>query len=229
MARLHRFYLPEISADDSFSITDKELVHQLHTVLRYTVGDECIIFTPGSDDYIVTIDSIDKHTVSVRKGEPVPARTKPSREVIAALSITKRDTFELMVQKLTELGVTTIVPIISDRTIKQDVRLDRLVLISKEAVEQSGRNTLVDIMEPLSLGECLAQLPYPSIVFDTTTEAQGEIPDGRIVMYIGPEGGWSEADKILFEKHGVEAQSLGTLVLRSETAAIVGAYKLLWQ
>lgn len=229
MARLHRFYLSSIPTGDSFSITDPELVHQLRTVLRYKTGQECVVFTSGSDDYIVMIDSIDTHTISVHRGETVPARKNPSREVIAALSITKRDTFELMVQKLTELGVTTIIPIISDRTIKQDVRLERLALISKEAVEQSGRSTLVDIREPISLGECLGQLPYPSIVFDTTIEGGEEIPNGTIVMYIGPEGGWSEADKILFEKHGVVAQSLGTFVLRSETAAIVGAYKLLWR
>lgn len=226
--RLHRFYLDSIPEVDQFPITDERLVHQIKSVLRYKEGEKCIVFSNGTDDHIVSIDDLRNHEILVHKTVIIPAKLLPPRRIIAAVSIIKKDLFELVVQKLTELGVETIVPIISDRTVKQDVRLDRLALISKESVEQSGRNTLVDIKEPMTLQTSLESFPYPSVVFDTEHSDTTPVSEKTIVLYIGPEGGWSDADRELFRKHNTVSRTLGPNTLRAETAAIIGTYELLW-
>lgn len=226
MKKLHRFFLSSIPDSESFEITDTDLVHQLATVLRYEVGETFIVFSEGNDDVVVHIESISKKSVSVTKVETIPG-IKIDKKVIAAVSIIKRDLFELVVQKLTELGVREIIPIISDRTIKQTIRLDRLQMISKEATEQSGQHTLVKIHEPMKLEQALAQFQFPSVVFDPREPETAMETSDTVVMYIGPEGGWSDEDIEVFKQHGAHFQKLGSTILRTETAAIVGAYSLL--
>jgi len=224
--KLHRFFIPHIPETASLELTDPKLVHHVRTVLRYENGESFIIFAAGGNDIVVTITGISKKSISVSVIRTIPARPHPARDVIAAISIIKRDLFELVVQKLTELGVTAVVPVRSDRTIKQSVRIDRLEMIAIEAMEQSGGNVPVRIYEPMILQDCLAAFPYPSVVCDprTTGIFEGE---QKVVMYIGPEGGWSPADLDTFEHHGTYTMTLGTTILRTETAAIVGAYELM--
>lgn len=227
--KVHRFFVAEIPELREFTMADTNLLHQLIKVLRYKVKEELIFFSNGSDDYLVAIKEINKNQIIFTTRSVIPARPKSVHKIIAAISIIKKDLFELVVQKLTELGVVTIVPIISERTIKQSIRLERLEQISLEALEQSGGNTKVEILNPLTLTQCLEKFPFPSIAFDTISKDQKiDIEKDRtLVMYIGPEGGWTENEKNIFQKYSVLNKSLGYNVLRAETAAIVGAFSLL--
>lgn len=227
MKKLHRFYLSDLPTADTFEITDSALVHQLATVLRYAIGEQFIVFGNGSDDIVVQIDELSKKVVVVHVVDRISA-IHPPRHIIAAVSIIKRDLFELVVEKLTELGVREIVPVLSSRTIKQSTRLDRLELISREAIEQSGQNTLVTIHNPMTLSDALNAFPFPSVVFDPReSESQIEAAQ-KMVLYIGPEGGWSDIDLEVFKQHKhIYYKKLGDTILRTETAAIVGAYTIL--
>ena len=81
----------------------------------------------------------------------------------------------------------------------------------------------------MPLAECLKQFHYPSIVFSPEGELlSASKKEKSLVMYIGPEGGWDTEDWKLFQEAGVATASLGQRVLRTETAAIVSAYQLLW-
>jgi 16S rRNA (uracil1498-N3)-methyltransferase len=225
--KLHRFFIDTIPAGEVFDIRNEHIVHQIKTVLRLEAGEEIILFEHGGDDNVVSIVDITKDYITVRV-QSTEKHAQNTRELVAAISIVKRDNFELIVQKLTELGVHTIVPIISARTIKQSIRLDRLALISQEAVEQCGGNNLVHITEPMTLKESFKAFPVPGVV--CSPEGSTGVPtfSEKMIMYIGPEGGWSETDEMLFTEHHTKALSLGPRILRTETAAIVGAYKLLW-
>lgn len=227
--KIHRFFLTEIPELTEFIITNPALLHQLIKVLRYKEGEELIFFSNGSDDFLVQIKEINKNQINFIKKMVIPARPKPIRNVIAAISIIKKDLFELVVQKLTELGVAVIVPIVSERTIKQSIRQERLEQISLEALEQSGGNTKVQITSPVTLTQCLERFPFPSVVFDMVySDKKIDVTkDQVIIMYIGPEGGWTENEKNIFQKYSVLNKSLGYNVLRAETAAIVGAFSLL--
>lgn len=225
--KLHRFLIDSIPSSNTWEVADARVVHQIGHVLKMKHGEECIVFTNGGDDVVVTILEVSKSSLALQKKEVIPS-VQTSRRLIAAIAIPKSDTFELIAQKLTELGVNTIVPLITSRTIKQSVRLDRLQTISDEALEQCGGSTRVVISVPLTLVQCLAQFPHPSIAFEpgVIDSAQATLPD-TLVMYVGPEGGWSDDDLATLTAHQVMWRTLGGRILRTETATIIGAYTLL--
>lgn len=225
--KIHRFLIDApLPSTDAFSITDDRIVHQIGRVLKMDIGEEIALFSSGSGDTIAQIREITKDSIGVEKVGTRDA-IAATRTLIAAVAIPKGDTFELIVQKLTELGVSTIVPLITARTVKQSVRLDRLQAISDEALEQCGGSTRVTITEPKSLKECLNEFPYPSIAFEPEKNGAKEISDNTVVIYIGPEGGWSEEELEILTDKGVSWQSLGERILRTETAAIVAAFSIL--
>jgi 16S rRNA (uracil1498-N3)-methyltransferase len=225
----HRFFIDSIPDEEVFDVRNERIVHQIKHVLKFEIGENFILFKDGGNDVVVSIVEIKKDTISVRAQSVKEHTAIPKRKLIAAISIVKRDKFELIVQKLTELGVHTIVPIVSARTVKQSVRIDRLELISREAIEQCGGNSLVKITEPMTLKESFETFQEKAIVFSPDGESGvSDIPE-HVMMYVGPEGGWSEIDEALFKEHKATALSLGTRILRTETAAIVGAFTLLWK
>lgn len=227
--KLHRFLIDHIPNETTWRITDEHIVHQLFSVLKVSAGESFILFISGGNDIVVEIKERDKKSLIVEKKEERENVTLP-RTIIAAISITKGASFELIVQKLTEIGVHTIIPLLSNRTVKQSVRIDRLQKISNEALEQSGGNVQVTLEEPLSLSACLEKYKdYYKILCDAHTGKEVETIPNEIIVFIGPEGGWDEKDANEFSKYDIKTLSLGSKILRTETAAIVATHKILWQ
>jgi 16S rRNA (uracil1498-N3)-methyltransferase len=154
----------------------------------------------------------------------VAVDTEPARSVTLCCSILKRENFELVVQKATELGVSRIIPIIAERTVKTGLKMERLKAIAKEATEQSGRGVVPDISEPMSLTDALA-LPGHKLFFHTGTQAHPALSSDPALLFIGPEGGWSDRDVAAAVSAGCQVCSLGKRTLRGETAAIVACYQ----
>jgi 16S rRNA (uracil1498-N3)-methyltransferase len=228
MKKIHRFLIPQTISGDTISTEDKDLVHLIKNVLKLAIGEQCILFFDQSDDYLSTINDINKKSVTFSINSILPKKKIP-RHITACISIIKRDNFELAVQKLTELGVQSIIPLISERTIKQSLRTDRLQKISDEALEQSGGSTRVHISEPQSLKKVLfSQTNTSQYYFDRGGAALVHTESTTITLYIGPEGGWSDGDLALFKEHRLLTYTLGETTLRAETAAIVASYTLLW-
>lgn len=227
--KIHRFFIATIPDEGVFSLHDSAIAHHIRSVLRLAIGEEILLFTNRSADQLVTITTITKEAIVVEKNRTLPLIEAPKRTVTAVVSIIKTDKFELVVQKLTELGITTIVPLIADRSVKQTIRPDRLHTISKEALEQCGGNTLVTIAEPLKLRECLNTYSNTAsfVCLPDANAPRVSLSNEPVTFYIGPEGGWSEAEEKLFEEYRVTPLNLGPRILRAETAAIVGAYTLL--
>ena len=229
--KIHRFLvaqLPALHVGESIAIGETRIVHQTHAVLKLQPGETVAVFSDGGGTAVGDIVSIDKQLLVLNIKHLEPAPFTP-RRIIAAVSIVKGDAFEWTIQKLTELGVETIVPLISSRTIKQQVRIDRLQTISDEALEQSGGTKRVTIAEVMSLADCLAAFPFQKVVFDPLATATALAQyDNSIVCLIGPEGGWSEQDEHIITAAQCQHLQLSNRVLRTETAAIVGVYNLLW-
>lgn len=229
MKKIHRFLVATTPQGNSLTITESDIVHLTHTVLKLKQGEECIVFADKSDDYLCVIENISKHSIDLVVQKTIPKKIIP-KKVTACISITKRDTFEIAVQKLTELGIHSIVPIISDRTIKQALRIDRLQKISDEALEQSGGSHRVHISEPLSLSKALeAHKNVTQYYFDGGGELLPTPSPTESVFYIGPEGGWTDTEYELFKTHHVSGVQLGVTTLRAETAAIVATDRLIWR
>lgn len=229
MKKIHRFLVEKVPQENSLSLTDTNLVHLMHTVLKLTPGEECIVFSDSSDDHLCIIEQISKHSIDLQIQKTLPKKIIP-KKVTACISITKRDTFEIAVQKLTELGIHSIIPIISERTIKQSLRIERLQKISDEALEQSGGSQRVSITEPMTLSEALeVNKSLTQYYFDSTGE-NIEVPTAtESVFYIGPEGGWTDAEYHMFKNYTSSPIKLGSTTLRAETAAIVAADRLIWR
>lgn len=221
--KLHRFFCDEKLTDKkSVVITHAPLVNQLKNVFRLVKGDKIILFDNSGFDYGVSIEGFEKESVSLLVDSVTPNKVFPIRETYLFASIVKKDNFEWITQKATELGVSHIIPIISERTEKKDLNKERIQKIIVEASEQSGRGTLPVLSEVMDLETALQKFGHvKSIAWHTQAEkfVSQDLSD-TLGAYIGPEGGWSNSEIDLFKKHGVRIRSLGPQVLRSETAVI---------
>lgn len=225
--KIHRFLIASIPEAHTFALTEEKLVHQLGRVLRMAAGDSIILFTDGGPDVLVQILEVSKKDIRVEVVSVKENSSTPSRSVTVFLSVIRRERFEVAVEKLTELGVSEIVPLLTHRTVRESVRIDRLQAISNEALEQCGGNKRVKISEPLSLADSFMHYSSPAVILDMQGEKTiVQLPE-MVSLYIGPEGGWSREDYDIFEQHALHKLSLGSRVLRAETAAIVGAHTLL--
>jgi 16S rRNA (uracil1498-N3)-methyltransferase len=222
--KVHRFYHPQ-ELTKQFTTTDESLIKQLVGVLRIQSGEHIRLFNEYTEkEYEVIIASKKLVTGDFVQDHPL---LLPRKQITLAVAITKKDTFELIAQKATELGISTLVPIISERTIKKDISTERIQKIIVEATEQSGRNTVTELAPVTTLASFLEQYPQ-TIIFDTLGGEPSKLPKDTSVCLIGPEGGWSDKERTLFKEKHIASHSLGNTVLRTETAAIIASYTLLW-
>ncbi len=222
--RLHRFYVSQPLGEDVV-IDDVSLVSQWMKVFRYTIGDFVILFNGDGLQSRYSITTLSKTSCTLLRTKS-EASYIPTRKISLYLSLIKKDNFELVVQKATELGVTNIIPVLSERSEKKNLSLERLQKIAIEASEQCGRGDVPKIAEIISLDKAVSLLAPETkglvFTFDgkSIVSLTGEVKNLDISLFIGPEGGWGTADEALFEKSPLLRCSLGPTVLRAETAAI---------
>ncbi len=244
--RLHRFYISEaIGLQKDITITSAALVHQIRNVFRLKVGDSIILFDGSGFDYECVIDNLGKKStivsnhksdkgsdlssLSVRVATTKRSAFSPGREVVLCAALVKKDTFEWIVEKATELGVTKIIPIQAERSEKKNMNEERLNKIAVEASEQSGRGTIPAIEKIMTLNETIAHLNDQKITSDSMIcfHTEGEVFDRAdfdnkvsLAVFIGPEGGWSPDEVEVFHKNNIPTISLGSQILRAETAVV---------
>lgn len=231
--RFHRFYTLQPLGEEVV-IHDVSLVSQLGKVFRYTIGDFVILFNGDGNDYTYSIRDITKKSCVLTRRKSTPSYI-PSQKITLCLSVIKKDNFELVVQKATELGVTSIIPIISSRSEKKNLVLDRLTKIAIESAEQCGRGDIPSISKVMNLKDALQNTSEDAfcISFDSGGRPfkaiRHELANKEVILFIGPEGGWGDQDLTLMRNHHVEQCSLGNTVLRAETAAIVACAECILQ
>ena len=212
-------------------VNDAELLNQLKNVLRLGLGDEVILCDGKLNEAIAKISEIGKDFISFRIIGISKNKNEPDGDDSLYCSILKRENFELVVQKAVEAGIKEIVPIVSERTVKLDIRKDRLEKIIKEAAEQSGRGILPELQNTTKLQEAVknSEGNKINIFFDISGDIirPSMLNTGykdNVGVWVGPEGGWTPEELELARNSGFKIISLGKLTLRAETAAIVGTY-----
>jgi 16S rRNA (uracil1498-N3)-methyltransferase len=226
--RLHRFYHSEKIGDKKeFTISSAEFANQISRVFRLSVRDRVVVFDGSGNDYVCELLEVSpRGPVVLRVVEISPSKFMPSRKIFLFQSIIKKDKFEWVVEKATELGVTDIVPVLVERSEKKDLNIERLCKIAIEASEQCGRGDVPMISTARrGLDECLSTDCQKMVLHlegenFITGKPGHEDGDGPIGVFIGPEGGWSPDEVEMFHKNNVPIYSLGKQVLRAETAAV---------
>ncbi len=223
--RLHRFYISEkIGEKKDLTTNSADFANQVSRVFRLGVGDKVVVFDGSGNDYVCEIlEASPRGMFVLRVCEVGPSRFIPTRKIYLFQSIIKKDNFEWVVEKATELGVTDIVPMLAERSEKKDLNIDRLRKIAIEASEQCGRGDVPVIATARrGLEECFStdcQKMALHLEGENFITARPRLA-GDIGVFIGPEGGWSPNELDMFHKNGVTVCSLGKQVLRAETAAI---------
>lgn len=211
----------ELSKDDSYHITK---------VMRNNLGDkvEVVINKKLNICEIINIDN----NVTVKKIEEIETESELPCHITIAQSLVKEQKMDLILQKCCELGASEIIPVNTTRSIvkldkKEIKKIERWKKIVKEASEQSKRVVIPTINEILSVKE-LAKLEYDIKILCTVNELStsikkvlsNDLKDAKIILVIGPEGGFTlEEEKILIDS-GYISTSFGNRVLRTETASL---------
>ena len=228
--RIQRFFGNFDFSLKTIAVEKGDFYNQIKNVLRLKPGDDIILCDGKENEAECKISSIEDKKISLEIYRILKNKNEPQIKVTAHCSILKRENFELVVQKLTELGVFKIIPIISKNTVKQGIKKERLETIIREAAEQSGRGIIPELGDPAGFKEALesAQKNGPIVFFDSSGEESLRFPDGQTIsVFIGPEGGWDKSELDLSKEIGVKIFSLGKLTLRAETAAIAGTFAVL--
>ncbi len=228
----HRFYVAVPITDWTVPVTipSLELLNQLKRVLRFLPGDEVTLFDGSGREYIAAIYEYHSESVSFKIIRAQKGVNKPLRETWLFAAVIKKDNFEWIVEKATELGVSHIVPIITARTEKKDLNLERLSKVSIESSEQSGRVSVPQIHSILKLAECIdTYSSLSSVVWEPTAQKFDKNDMDTIVsMYIGPEGGWTKEELDMFKEKGMTVRSLGPQILRAETAVVAALSQIVF-
>jgi 16S rRNA (uracil1498-N3)-methyltransferase len=204
---------------------DSGQANYLGNVLRLGEGAELLLFDGQSGEWLARIAEAAKKRMSLsierrtREPETIP-------DVWLAFAPVKRTQTDWLVEKATELGAVRLIPVMTERTNTERVRLDRLESIAIEAAEQCGRTRLPDVAEPLALLRLLASrdtertLYFADEIRDGVPAAQA-FRAGPALILIGPEGGFTDSERqaIRAAPNAVPV-SLGPRILRAETAAL---------
>jgi 16S rRNA (uracil1498-N3)-methyltransferase len=226
--RLHRFYIGPKSVTSEVLVDEERLVHQWRNVFRYNVGSEVILFDGSREEYDCVFKKLGNREALL---EVISKRVGivPKKHIILYQSIIKKDKMEWVIEKATELGVSKIVPIISERSEKKGFNQERAQKIAVEAAEQCGRVDVPTIAEVVVLDETLKENENIVVCdgsgsLELKAKSLEQTQSSKLKplsLFIGPEGGWSEKELDLFKQKGAKICSLGPLTLRAETAAIV--------
>lgn len=218
--RLHRFIGDFDLTQDTLVVSNKEFLNQWKNVLRIKTGDSLILCDGKGIEAQATVQNMGKEWVlSIDTRENIIRG--PKKETALYVSLLKRENFETVIQKATELGISKIVPLITERTVKTGFNRERLEKILKEASEQSRRTVLPILLDPIPFKEAVTSTTN-AVIFDLTATQEGI--GNATEFFIGPEGGFSENEITLAKEKGIHIASLGELTLRAETAAIVASY-----
>lgn len=227
---MHRFFIGQKLKKGAEINLPSDISRQLFAVLRMKRGEIITLFDGSGWDFLSEITEIKKGVCAAEIMEIRQNKNELDRKIILFQALIKKDKMEWVAEKCTEIGVSEIVPMLALRSVKIGLNQARMTKIVKEAAEQSGR-AIVPVIRPimpfaeavrfavencekaLFLHEKSEMLIIPSML---QTHVLG--------LFVGPEGGFSEEEAAIAKNAGFQAVSLGSRILRAETAAITASY-----
>lgn len=216
--------------------------HHLGRVMRAKAGDRILVADDEGKVGEYELTGFTESSVSMKLVQQVEERTESPVEIVLAQCLPKGDKLDLIVQKATELGVNVIVPLVSDNCVvrydgkKAKAKQEKWQKIADEAGKQCGRSRLPEVQQVQPFRQWLREAADGKrddtavcMCYENELQQgmkaflQGQKAAKRFVAIIGPEGGFSLAEAALAKELGIASVSLGTRILRAETAAISAA------
>ena len=223
-----RLFVDQKLSDGAEVVISGNQAHYLSRVMRVSPGNAVILCDNITGEWATKVAEVSKRAVNLIAIDHLrPREEVPDFWLCPALL--KKDRFDLVLEKATELGVARILPIVTRRGVADKLNLDRARMIMTEAAEQCARTALPEIAEPIKLTALLDEWPSDRPLFFADEEG-GEPAAERFAdhpaaaaLLIGPEGGFDDAERIsIREMKQATPISLGPRILRGETAAIAG-------
>ena len=224
-----RFFVPVPLVSGHRVKLSPKASHKISTVLRLRADDEIFVFDPSGIEYKATIEKLEKKIVTISLNEKLTNIVESPLQIILIIAVIKAEKMDYSLQKATELGVCTIMPFISERTIvkinaeRQAKRQIHWHNILQNATEQCGRRRVPDLLPLRPLGELkLSELKADCLLLDPYTEFsmnECKMQDRPLAIICGPEGGFSELEIRRLTEQGAMPVKLGPRILRAETAS----------
>jgi 16S rRNA (uracil1498-N3)-methyltransferase len=219
-----RFYINCALTPGPVTVQGAE-AHHLATVCRFRPGDRVCLFNGDGHEYPASVLSVTRHSVTL----DISAVETPQRElgvhIELAAPLPKGDRAQFLVEKLTELGVSSFVPLRTERSVVQprETKLEKLQRYVIEASKQCGRNLLLRVQPLMDWSAYCARndLPTVRIVAHPQGTSASWTPAARVALAVGPEGGFTPEEIEQARVHGWQVVNLGARILRIETAALV--------
>ena len=224
----HRFFLSQTPTEDTARLEGDEARH-LARVMRAKTGDTVELFDGHGTSWAATVERIQRNHVelSLDQKQLEPVSDKPT--LTLAVALPKGDRQKWLIEKITELGTDSLVPLTTTRSVAEPTvaamgRLRRGVI---ESCKQSGRNRLLEITPPQSLHDLLATssagLRILACPDGSPMHSLLSKPIDNLLIVIGPEGGFTDEEISTAQAHGFQQMSLCQNILRIETAAVAAA------
>ncbi|MFB9221490.1 16S rRNA (uracil(1498)-N(3))-methyltransferase [Paracoccus cavernae] len=232
MAKIRLFIDHPLGAGQGIAL-DSDQAHYLHGVMRQGPGDEILVFNGQDGEWLARIERLGK-----RNGELVAVAQSASQrnppDLWLVFAPIKKARTDFIVEKAAEMGAARILPVQTERTNSERIRQDRLQAHAVEAAEQCGGTFVPPVGDLVSLQKLLAgwdpirRILWADEALAGPAETLSGLPEGPWAILIGPEGGWSDAERQqLGSLPFVTRVSLGPRILRADTAAVAAI--ALWQ
>ena len=211
-------------------ILEKEDAHYLNNVMRLREGDNIFLFNSKDGEFMAEIISSNKNNIKVKLISKIENTSKPGK-ISLIFSLIKSSKLDYLIQKCTEIGVKSFVPVISQKSVAKNLNIKRTEKIIKESCEQSNQLILPVIHEVEKLEKKLKSFDKNSIIFfadinssnNKIEEVHKNNKNHEFYLLVGPEGDFSLKERdLLNSMSNCIPISLGQNILRSETAAVVG-------
>ncbi|EFU75631.1 16S rRNA (uracil(1498)-N(3))-methyltransferase [Lachnoanaerobaculum saburreum] len=232
---MYHFFVEEEQVNGENAYISGSDVNHIVNVLRMKIGEELLISVKGDWDYLCKIEEIENDRVNLKLLESMEQRELPIKLTLLQ-GIPKSDKIEMIIQKAIELGVSEIIPVKTNRVVvridkkKTQAKVNRWNAIAQSAAKQSKRSIIPKVLNPQTLDNALEivkdygvkLLPYENAdgIKKTKDILNSLNSKNNIAVFIGPEGGFEEAEVKKSTDSGFEVITLGKRILRTETAGL---------
>ena len=228
--------------EDIIKVSEKDLYNHLAKALRIKQGERLMFIDKNEIQYITKVEKITSSEIYTKVVDSYKSKRKLDLDITLAQSVLKPDAQFSSIQKATELGVKSILPLITDNTaVKENMiknKQEKWQKIALESVKQCERADIPAVMPDSTLEKALNDKTYDYKIAFVEKDAESSLqehlkkikPDTakKFLVIIGPEGGFSDREFELLSRYNIPKITLGNLIYRADTAAVVALASLIY-